>query len=269
MKTCLLLIFAFVISSWSNVEEKKLRQQNQKSEFIYRYFNEQYYSKESPCIRKEKKYPWEESFVGKNPRITKEFFRCKGSSLNPVNIVDGDQGSKKYFDCGGISEHGLPLHNGKEHIYPILIDLLNYIQRETRKEVIITCGHCCPKHNNYLDPSFYNSFSKHMIGAEVDFYVQGIEDYENIVSMIMDYYKDYTDVEYRCFRRYDKMDTNVSIPPWYNKEVFIKLFKKHEGRDYDNMHPFPYISVQVRYDPVECKRVNYSWDMAYRNYEKY
>ena len=32
---------------------------------------------------------------------------------------------------------------------------------------------------------------------------------------------------------------NVLIPPWYNKEILIKLFKKNEGRDLDNRHPYP------------------------------
>ena len=29
--------------------------------------------------------------------------------------------------------------------------------------------------------------------------------------------------------------------PWFNKEIFIKLYRKSEGRDGDNRHPYPYL----------------------------
>ena len=61
-------------------------------------------------------------------------------------------------------------------------------------------------------------------------------------------------------------DTGILTAPWYNKEIFIKLYKKKEGRNFDNRHPYPYISIQVRFDTELNERVIYSWDKAYKNY---
>ena len=44
------------------------------------------------------------------------------------------------------------------------------------------------------------------------------------------------------------MRSHLAIEPWQNKEILIKLYQKDEGRDLDNRHPHPYISIQVRYD---------------------
>ena len=110
-----------------------------------------------------------------------------------------------------------------------------------------------------------------MIGAEVSFFVQGMEDRpQEIVDILLDYYRNISPFrdksELTEFYRYEKSDTNVSTKPWYNKEVFIKLFKSTEGRNFDNRHPYPYIAIQVRYDTEKNERVTYSWDKAYKNY---
>ena len=63
--------------------------------------------------------------------------------------------------------------------------------------------------------------------------------------------------------------SDVAIKPWYNREIFIKLYQKNEGRNFDNRHPYPYISVQVRYDYDAQKKVTYSWDKAFRNYMRW
>jgi len=84
------------------------------------------------------------------------------------------------------------------------------------------------------------------------------------VKLLQDYYADESD-EYRHFQRYTKSDTDVSTQPWYNKEVFIKMYKADEGRDFDNRHPYPYIRIQVRYDRKERKRVTFNWDVAEKN----
>ena len=129
----------------------------------------------------------------------------------------------------------LPLLNNKEFIYPILIDLLNYIQDKSDKKVVITSGHRCPEHNAYIDSSKENQASKHMIGAEVSFYVKGLEDQpEKVIKLIQSYYQEKPKI---CrFKRISrnlnamrKIITNVSSFPWMNKEIFVKLFKK-KGR---------------------------------------
>lgn len=217
-------------------------------------------------------YPWEKG--NSLPKITKEYFRCKGSSLSPVRSewVGGEV--IKYLDCGGSEKHSLPLKDGKEFIYPILIDLLNYVQEKTKKRLVITSGHRCPEHNTYVDPSRLNQYSKHQVGAEVDFYVQGMESHpEAILDILFSYYKMHPDYnnnkEYVEFTRYEKNDAYVITPPWMNKEIFIKVYKANEGRNLDNRHPYPYISIQVRYDSMTNKRVSYSWDQAFSNFLRY
>jgi hypothetical protein len=247
---------------------------HQTGEYIYRKHNEFLFSPLPTEKQPPKSYPWEKQLAGNFPKITKEFFRCKGSSLNPGRIIQQNEETKKVFDCGGCQKHGLPLRNDKEFIYPILIELTNHIQAKTGKRLVITSGHRCPEHNTYVDPSRENQYSKHMIGAEVSFYVQGMEDQPKaIVEIIQSFYKDmscYRDLkEYQEFKRYEKDDTNVTESPWFNKEIFIKLFNSKEGRNFDNRHPYPYLSIQVRHDRELNEKVIYTWEKASRTYHRW
>lgn len=214
-------------------------------------------------------YPWE--CDRSLPKITKEFFRCKGSPLNPPLALSDLPESR--LDCEGGARHGLPIIQGKESVYSVLIDLLNYIQKKTGRRVIITCGHRCPIHNVYADLSKENLLSKHQIGAEVDFYVQGMEDRpQEIIGLLMQYYQEVpsfkNDKEYLDFKRYEKPDAHVRMQPWMNKEIYIKLYASDEGRDGDNRHPYPYISLQVRYDKTKKERVLYEWAKAHKGYPR-
>ncbi|MBS0622647.1 MAG: DUF882 domain-containing protein [Verrucomicrobia bacterium] len=220
-------------------------------EAIERKNGESYLLAPAPQRGVQPHYPWEKSFIGEHPRMTRDFFRCKGCSLNPIKIEEGEH----IVDCEA-SHHGLPLINGEEGVQPILIELLNEIQEKSGKRVVITCGHRCPQHNRYADSSSFNSTSKHMVGAEVDFYVQGMEQKpEEVVELLLRHYQEPA-------QRYYKDNTDVRTPPWYNREIFIKLYQEDEGRDFDNRHPYPYISIQVRAIP-------YSWPAAHRNYKKW
>lgn len=262
------LLFLLLVGCSSEKEERL------KGEFVYREQGEFHFLPVPSHPTKKEPYPWEEGKVGKYPRITKEFFRCKGSNLNPPKTEHRNGETITLNDCGGVEKHSLPLIHNKEGVYPILINLLNYIQTETRKRVVITSGHRCPDHNTYVDPSPSNQTSKHLIGAEVSFYVQGLENSpETLVKLIQAYYlkdsKTKNDKKFTEFKRYDKQDTDVTTPPWMNHEIFIKLYKKKEGRDFDNRHPYPYLSIQVRTDRDTGERVLYTWDKAYNNYLRY
>lgn len=218
-------------------------------------------------------YPWENHVSYPHSKITQDFFRCKGNTLNPPRIVHKEKESIHYFDCGGYQKHSLPLRNGKEFIYPILIDLLNELQNKTGKRVIITSGHCCPEHSRYMSDLSAHLYSKHLIGAEVDFYIQGLENEpQKVVDLLMQYFQEnpkYHDKKaFTTFQRYSKENTNVTTQPWFNEEVFIKLFSRKEGRDFDNRHSHPYISIQVRYDWELKKKVNYS-SVEANNYYRY
>ncbi len=266
-----ILLALAACSGAEQAEEEKIRRQNAKGEYIYRRHGECLYPLRPPQYRPREKYPWEQHQTGRHARITKEYFRCRGSAHSPPHSRSEKE---TVYDCGGKQKHSLPLRDNKEFIYPILIDLLNYIQNTTGKKVIVTCGHRCPAHNTYADDSPLNQTSKHMIGAEVDFYVQGMENApETIVSLLMQYFWETPPYkgkkEYIEFLRYEKSDTNVSTEPWYNKEVLIKLFKKTEGRDFDNRHPYPYLSIQVRFDRDKNERAVYSWQKAFNGYLRY
>jgi len=244
---------------------------NAKGEYIYRKHNESFFNIPPAEKMIATSYPWDKSAVGSQMTLTKEHFRCKGNSLNPCHIVQQKEETKYQYDCGGTEKHSLPLRDGKEFIYPILVDLVNYIQAATNKKVVITGGHRCPEHNTYVDPSPSNQYSKHMIGAEVSFYVQGMEEQpEKIVALIQEFYQKTPryrgQKDYEEFKRYDKSNTDVSMQPWFNKEIFVKIFSKQEGRNFDNRHSYPYLSIQVRHDRDLNERVTYSWDKAFRNY---
>jgi hypothetical protein len=252
-------------------EREKLRAANAKTEPIYRSHTDNSYSISPPIHTPRASYPWESET--NLPRITKEFFRCKGSVSNPpIADLSDPEKPTQLFDCEGCTRHGLPIIHGKESVYPILVDLLNYIQKKTGKRVVITSAHRCPAHNTYADPSKENRTSKHQIGAEVDFYVQGMEDVPNeIIGHIIQYYQETplykNDKEAREFKRFEKSE--LEVQPWMNKEVFVKLFQKEEGRDLDNRHPYPYISIQVRYDRDKKERVIYEWAKANQGYPRF
>jgi hypothetical protein len=267
-RTILILLKIAIFSSCSGLERserEKIRKRNRVGETIYRNHNERFFVIETPKHIQRALYPWESE--SNLPRITKDFFRCKGNSIHDPIANQGET----ILDCDGGNRHGLPIIQGQEGVYPILISQLNYIQKKTGKRVIITSGHRCPSHNTYVDPSPENRTSKHQIGAEVDFYVQGMEDRpEEIVALLMHYYQETPGYqkEYQVFTRYDKSDARVAIQPWMNKEVYIKLHQKDEGRNLDNRHPHPYITIQVRYDTQKNERVVYDWQKANKGYSR-
>ncbi len=272
---CFLSIWLSGCSGLEQSEQEKLRRMNTKGEFIHRNHDESYYTLQIPPQKKRELYPWEEACTGAHAKITKEFFRCKGSSSNPPHADHKDPTRPvNFFDCGGFQKHSLPLKGEREFVYPILIDLLNEVQAKTGSKVVITCGHRCPAHNAYADHSPYNQNSKHMIGAEVDFYVLGFESRpEEIIQILMRYYQENSlyqkEKAYTEFDRLETQNLNVSTQPWYNKEVLIKLYKKTEGRDLDNRHPYPYISIQVRFDREQNEKVICSWQKAFNCYRRY
>lgn len=273
IKRALWLSIGLFLGACSN-SPSSLPSSTPKGEYIFRHHDESLMQVEPMSPLKREAYPWEEDWQCNYPKITKDFFRCQGSNLNPAHLIQKEKEILRFYDCGGAQKHSLPLRDQKEFIYPILIDLLNYLQTKTGKRVVVTCGHCCPDHNAYLNPSVTNQSSKHMLGAEVDFYVQGMEQQpQQVIDLILAYYREQTKYkglkEFEEFKRLEKEDKNLSTSPWYNKEILVKLFKKNEGRDFDNRHPYPYICIQVRYDWDRDEGVTYSWDKAFRHFHRW
>lgn len=263
-----LMLLTSCTNSLEETEYQKIRESNKVVKKIHRKAADHNFSQALVAKSSPKLYPWETILDSQYPYISKEFFRCKGSADHP-SLLRGEQ---RIFDCGGANLHSLPLLDGKEFVYPILIELLNYVQKTLNAKVVVTCGHRCPDHNSYSDPTTANRYSKHMLAAEVDFYVEGYEnDPAKVIAAIMQYYqKDpKASQDLKHFSRYTKSDTNVSTHPWYNQEVFVKLVKANEGRDFDNQHPYPYVSIQVRQDRDTNTAVVYSWKQAFYNYHRY
>lgn len=272
LKHLLPCILVGILLGCGSSPDSSPKKMSQKGEYIYRKEDEFVFKVPPPEKTAPVVYAWERNAPGSLPTITKEYFRCKGCGQNPPRMIERNGETERLTDCSGIQKHSLPLRNNTEFIYAVLPELLNYLQTSLNKRVVITSGHRCPEHNTYVDATKENEFSKHMIGAEVSFYVQGAENSPlAIVELLMDYYKKHpqykSQKEYTEFLRYDKSTTNT--PPWYNKEVFIKVFHSHEGRNYDNRHPYPYLSIQVRFDRDTNQKVTYSWEQATRNYLRY
>lgn len=274
MPKYLLILFLctfLACSSAEDTERKLLRKGNQVGSGVFRASDEKVLSSPKLTYSPSPTYAWKRNTDSKFQVITKEHFRCKGSSLNNAYLIDDSSGERLLSDCKGGNRHSLPLHNEQEFIYPILITLLNEIQNKTGKKLVILSGHRCPTHNEYIDYSKYNLNSKHTIGAEVAFFVEGLENSpEALVNILMEHYKEDTEgKEYTNFDRYLKSDTNVSTQPWYNKEIFIKLHKNNEGHNKEIFKTHPFISVQVRYDREKKQRVNYTWNLAHQNYYRW
>lgn len=262
----LLLLTCGCQSSLKETEYQKIRLSNRVEKQIQRRSSSQLISYCVSEVPSKNAFPWQPLGHDLFPLITKEFFRCKGDRESPSYLKN----EERLFDCNGSERHSLPLKEGKEFVYPILIQLLNHLQQSLNAQVVVTCGHRCPQHNRYSDTSEYNQTSKHMLAAEVDFYVQGYEQTpEIVIEKIIEFYQQpkYQGMDqYQFFSRYTKKDVNVSTPPWFNQEIFLKIYKAHEGRDFDNKHKFPYVSIQVRQDPISGEKVTYTWQQAFYNY---
>jgi len=269
-----IFLLAVICVSCGSDSNTKTSKKSVKGKFIYRKQNDSFFFIEELTQAERPAYPWEKTFESPFPVITKSHFRCKGHLTHPFKNIQKDNQTLRIYDCGGFEKHSLPLRNNQEFIYPILIDLLNYVQNQTQNRVVITSGHCCPDHLTYLDPAKPQNFSKHAIGAEVDFYVEKMEkEPEKILELLFKFYREKEryqgQKEFQEFKQFDKDDGKSSLIPWLNKEIFIRIYKKNEGRDYDNQHSYPYISIQVRYDYDLQERVQYSWDQAFKNYYRY
>lgn len=252
---CVCGVFLFGCSGLERSEQEKIRKVNAKAEVIFRHEDEKFCSIETPKHQVRDSYSWERVLVGEQPKITKEYFRCRGQGKNPPKSVNNNF----YYDCGGYDKHSLPIRENKEYIYPILIELLNHVQTTTHKRVIITCGHRCPAHDRYAQNSKQYFLSKHLIGAEVDFYVEGMESQpEKIISILKQYYEKHEDKDYTSFNSVNHEEVN--------KEISLRVHQKDEGRDLDNQHSYPYITIQVRYDKGLNKKVICSSSEAMRCY---
>ena len=256
-----LFLLAVGCSGLEKSEKEKIKKANLVYQPILRNSNEKTIEDLDRQFVVREKYPWEKELVGRLSPITKEYFRCKGNSLNPpLQLAFENEATRLVRDCGGIDKHSLPVRDQKEFIYPILIELLNEVQKKLLAKVVITCGHRCPEHNRYADQTKAGLVSKHQIGAEVDFYVEG---YENkpaeVLQVIRQFYLE--NPRYQGQKDFQVFNTS-SKTRIENKEICVFIHDKNELRDFDNRHPYPYITIELKYDTELKKKVEYTWKEA-------
>lgn len=251
------LFFLVGCSGLEKSELKKRRQINLVVESIKRKASDSNFELKDPIQAENQEiYPWQKKYIGHLPKITKEFFRCKGHPSHPPLCIKSEDNQVTYQpDCDGIESHSLPIRDGREFIYPILIDLLNHVQEITGRRVVISSGHRCPTHNLYIDPSKKNRVSKHLIGAEVDFYVEGME---NQADSILEILKNF----------YASNPLKNRGHSWLNQEVIITKHSMKEPFNGDNQHGFRYITIEVCYDKDKKKPVHFSWKLGYNGFHR-
>lgn len=255
-KYMLLLIFLFTACSTANDRVQKKRMKNNIStEKIYRLSHEKAYEVEKPKLVRKMSYPWESETA--YPKITMDTLRCRGD----ISHEKKERGGKVYEDCKGLYEHGLPYVDGEEFVYPVLVHLLNKVQGAFDKKVVVTSGHRCPKHNTYLSLG-KSKISRYMIGAKVDFYVEGMENNtEEIIERIMHFYSDEED-RYSRFQRVSHDNGSYS---WKNKEISISISREGEHSIIEGKKN-SVISIEVRYDRDREELVRVEWDKAYQGF---
>jgi hypothetical protein len=249
-------------------EMDRIKRNNEIEEFIYRNESDRFIPPFALKTIKRDDYPWEEEYVGNIPKITKEYFRCRGNMNHPEQVKISKEGKPTYHhDCGGIESHSLPMKNSQEFVYPIFINLLNYIQRITEKKVVITCAHRCPKHNLYADSSDTYQRSKHQVGAEVDFYVEGLEFHpEKVLEIIKQFYQEFSS---HLGSEWHKFSYNREKEQLFNKEIAIRISRENQNRDFDNEHPYPYLTIELKYDTQNERAVQYQWQEALSGYVRW
>ena len=72
-----------ILSACSSSNSPAPSHSSLKGEYIFRNHDEALVQVEPMTPQKKIPYPWEEEHSNQYTKITKDFFRCKGSSLNP------------------------------------------------------------------------------------------------------------------------------------------------------------------------------------------
>lgn len=190
------------------------------------------------------------------PPLTPEHFRCKGSHHNPItkHTIDGKQ---TYFqDCDGSHTHSLPIIDGKQTVYPHLIELLNHVQDVTGRQIRVLTGHRCYIHQSYLSSEMKDLTSAYQLGAAADVCFQSSSTgLKEIIHAIMDWYEQ-TNLPGSTF------NANSDSNRWSNRYVQLSY---HETTDIDTKYKGPHISITLKVDPSTGKKITYSYRKVRNN----
>ena len=85
----------------------------------------------------------------------------------------------------------------------------------------------------------------------------------------MQFYQENSEEDYLRFMKCQRNPRGLKQPGWYNKEVLVRINDKDEGRDFDNRHPYPYVTMELRYDREKDRQVEYTWKSAHTGYVRY
>ena len=263
-KEALILILAFSLYGCSGLEQseqEKIKKTQALSEPILRYRDEKFHAICFPEQKIRERYSWENTTAHKFPKITKEAFRCKGSGSPKPKI---SRENLAMFDCQGADKHSLPIYEDKEFIYPALLEILNELQDQLKRKVVVTAGHRCYKHQTFLLGTTTGAVTKYVLGAQVDFLIDGIEASSGkIIDCLQEYYK-------RVFPDQKEYQLEKSvIGVWHNKEISMRVYAKHEGRNEDNTHDLPYLSIELKHDRVLDKKIQVNYQQALSGYYRF
>lgn len=264
MKPLSLVVIAFLCYSCSGLEQSeqdKIKKMQAQSELILRFEKETPHQIIFPQRRIRERYSWEANLAHGFTRITKEAFRCKGRGSPKPKI---SKESAALFDCQGADKHSLPLAEEKETIYPALLEILNYLQDNLSKKVVVTSGHRCYAHQVYLLGTTSGAVTKYLIGAQVDFIVEGVAAFD---PKILEALKSYYDTTFSGDKEYTLEKSVMGV--WQNKEILVKIFSKYEGRNEDNHHELPYISIELKHDRDSDTKIQVSYQKALTSYYRF
>ena len=155
--------------------------------------------------------------------------RCTGGAV--TLLKDGK--SKTYRDCGREARPLGPMD-------PRIAALVEKLRCAVGDVVVISSGYRSRRHNRYLwaylaarglRPNPVSRTSRHMAGKAVDFYVRG-----------------YSYGKLKALEKWLLSWAGRLAAPLRGsrKAIWTKVYRKDEGRDPDNLHPHPYMHVQLR-----------------------
>ena len=153
--------------------------------------------------------------------------RCTGGA---VQTIDGGQ----VRDCPAGER---PAHAMAKEI----TRLVEKLRCKMGDKVVITSGYRSPRHNQYLRAwvasrekgrNTVSRTSRHTQGRAVDFYIEG-----------------YGHGQLMPVARQLKIWAGKLAKPLRGslERIWVKIYRKHEGREPDNLHSLPYIHVELRY----------------------
>lgn len=250
----------FSCSGLEQSEQEKIKKLHAHAEPILRYAHETFHAISFPEKKERERYSWENTKAHQFAKITKEALRCKGSAKAQPKIL---KENSVLIDCQGPDKHSLPLFDDKEGVYPALLEMLNFLQDHLQKKVVVTAGHRCYAHQAYVLGTTSGAVTKYLIGAQVDFLVEGMSSWSKVVECLTKYFlQTYGESqEYHL----EKAAGNL----WQNKEIALKYFTKYEGRNEDNCHDLPYFSLELRHDRSEDKKITVHYQQAIQGYYRF